>query len=222
MMNKNSYLRPAIILVMITVFILIGICFYSYSEKNIKLAKKEISVNCLIENTEVEEKDENGWHKETKIVFKETDEDSEKEQHYKLFVDLSTEYIDSQDWQVKIIKVEEEYQPKFTITKGEIDCRETASENRLISKTVKREIDGRIYCIESKSEGAAGTIYAEYSYATNKNDHLVIVSGVIRYSQCMNYSEPEQSQCMVERERFDIDKIIGCIVDNLRIDDGEK
>jgi len=52
-------------------------------------------------------------------------------------------------------------------------------ESGLLFKIVKRKIDGRIYCIESVSEGAAGTIYTQYTYSTIKRGNLITVSCVI-------------------------------------------
>ena len=100
---------------------------------------------------------------------------------------------------------------------GQIDYKKTSSESDLPFRIVKRKIDGRIYCIESVSEGAAGTIYTQYTYSTIKNGSLIMVSCVIRYPQCMNYSEPQRTECKNERERFDLDKIISYIIKNLSI-----
>ena len=94
-------------------------------------------------------------------------------------------------------------------------------ESALPSRTAKRKIDGRIYCIESVSEGAAGTVYTQYTYSTIKNSSLIMVSCVIRYPQCINYSEPYRTECANERETFDLDKIIGYIVKNLSVKKAE-
>jgi len=153
--------------------------------------------------------------------IQEIDNGSEKQPHYDILVDLDTEYIGSQDWKVIIINEEEEYPPKFKISEGQIDCQITSSESALPSRTVKRKIDGRIYCIESVSEGAAGTVYTQYTYSTIKNGSLIMVSCVIRYPQCINYSEPYRTECANERERFDLDKIIGYIVKNLSVKKSE-
>jgi len=153
--------------------------------------------------------------------IQEIDNGSEKQPYYDILVDLDTEYIGSQDWKVIIIDEEEKYPPKFKITEGQIDCQIISSENALPSRTAKRKIDGRIYCIESVSEGAAGTVYIQYTYSTIKNGSLIMVSCVIRYPQCINYSEPYRTECANERETFDLDKIIGYIVKNLSIKKAE-
>ena len=49
-----------------------------------------------------------------------------------------------------------------------------------------------------------------------------MVSCVIRYPQCINYSEPYRTECANERETFDLDKIIGYIVKNLSVKKSEQ
>ncbi|MCJ7648244.1 MAG: hypothetical protein MUP85_06500, partial [Candidatus Lokiarchaeota archaeon] len=164
-----------------------------------------------------EDEGENVSQLEVKIMVEEIDNGSEKQPHYNILVDLNTEYIGSQDWKVIIVNEEEKYPPKFKINEGQIDCKIISSESGLLYGTAKRSIDGRIYCIESLSEGAAGTIYTQYIYSTIKSGSLITVSCVIRYPQCMNYSEPQRTECENERETFDLDKIIGLIVKNMSV-----
>ena len=78
-------------------------------------------------------------------------------------------------------------------------------ESDLSFRTAKRRIDGRIYCIESVSEEAAGTIYTQYTYSTIRRGNLITVNCVIRYPQCMNYSEPQSRQTLIYHliERFE-------------------
>ena len=238
-MNKNICLVLAIIFIVIVVM---GTGAYSWSPQNMKRQKEETIVRSLIEKLgfqlknvsqfvaeeqlsvemqAMEDEGENVSQPEVKIIIEEIDNGSEKQPHYDILVDLNTEYIGSQDWKVKIVNEEEKYPPKFKITEGQIDCKKTSSESGLLSRTVKRRIDGRIYCIESASEGAAGTIYTQYAYSTIKNGSLITVSCVIRYPQCINYSEPHRTECANERETFDLDKIIGYIVKNLSVKKAE-
>ena len=164
-----------------------------------------------------EDEGENVSQPEVKIMIEEIDNGSERQPHYNILVDLNTEYIGSQDWKVIIVNEEEKYPPKFKINEGQIDCKISSSESDLLTETAKRSIDGQIYCIESFSEGAAGTTYTQYSYSTIKSGSLITVSCVIRYPQCMNYSEPQRTECANERETFDLDKIIGLIVKNMSV-----
>ena len=165
----------------------------------------------------VEDESENISPPEVKIMVEEIDNGSEKQPHYDILVDLNTEYIGSQNWKVDIVNEEEKYPPKFKITEGQIDCKVTIFESGSLTRTVKRTIDGRIYCIESASEGAAGTVYTQYAYSTIKSGSFITVSCVIRYPLCINYSEPYRTECAKERETFDLDKIVGYIVKNLNV-----
>jgi len=235
-MNKNIFLVLVIIFIVIVVM---GTGVYSWSMQNMKKQKEEtfwIESGGIQEVSDGnyqadgriilltglgEDEGENVSQPEVKIIIEEIDNGSEKQSYYNILVDLNTEYIGSQEWKVIIVNEEEKYPPKFKITEGQIDCKITSSESALLSRTVKRRIDGRIYCIESLSEGAAGTIYTQYAYSTLKSGSLIMVSCVIRYPQCINYSEPYRTECANERERFGLDKIIGHIVKNLSVKKSE-
>jgi hypothetical protein len=244
-MNKKFLLVLAIIFMVMGVM---GTDAYSWSRQNVKRQKEETAGwitssvwtdwnesggiqevsngNCQAEGRIIlltgigEDEGENISQPEVKIMIEEIDNGSEKQPHYNILVDLNTEYIGSQDWEVNIVDEEENYPPKFKITEGQIDCTITSSESGLLTRTAKRRIDGRIYCIESTSEGAAGTIYTQYAYSTIKNGSLITVSCVIRCPQCINYSEPQRTECANERGTFDLDKIIGYIVKNLSVEKG--
>jgi hypothetical protein len=241
-MNKKYLLVLAIIFIVIGVM---GTGAYSWSRQNVKRQKEDTAGwitssvwtdwnesgsiqevsngNCQADGRIIlltgigGDEGENVSQPEVKIMVEEIDNGSEKQPHYNILVDLNTEYIGSQDWEVIIVDEEEKYPPKFKINEGQIDYKITSSESDLLSGTAKRSIDGRIYCIESVSEGAAGTIYTQYIYSTIKSGSLITVSCVIRYPQCMNYSEPYKTECENEREAFDLDKIIGLIVKNMSV-----
>jgi len=245
-MNKKYLLVLAIIFIVIVVM---ATGAYSWSQQNMKRQKEETigwltsrawtdwiesgdiqevsNGNCQADGRIIlltgtgEDEGENVSQLEVKIMVEEIDNGSEKQPHYNILVDLNTEYIGSQDWKVIIVNEEEKYPPKFKINEGQIDYKITSSESDLLYGTVKRKIDGRIYCIESLSEGAAGTTYTQYIYSTIKSGSLITVSCVIRYPQCMNYSEPQRTECANERKTFDLDKIIGFIVKNISVKKAE-
>ena len=217
-MNKNIFL---VLIIIFMVIVVTGTGVYSCGIQEISDGNYQAEGRIILLTGIGEDEGENVSQPEVKIMVEEIDNGSEKQPHYDILVDLNTEYIGSQDWKVKIVNEEEKYPPKFKITEGQINCQITSSESGLPSRTVKRKIDGRIYCIESLSEGAAGTIYTQYTYSTIKNGSLIMVSCVIRYPQCINYSEPQRTECANERETFDLDKIIGHIVKNLSVKKAE-
>jgi len=164
----------------------------------------------------VDKQGENVLKSKTRIMITEIENSLEKPQ-YEVQVDLNSKYIDSQKWELEIIEKAEEYPSGIKITEGQIGYKETSSESGLLSRIVKRSIEGRFYCIELVSDGAAGTIYTQYIYSTLKKDNLITVSCVIQYPQCMNYSEPHRTECVKECESFDLDRIISNIVENLSV-----
>jgi hypothetical protein len=121
---------------------------------------------------------------------------------------LLTEYIYAQEW------------PPIIEVKSEIySCFETPQEISSLTEIItQRIINDRIYCIDVKHEGAAGSVYSSYIYTTQKNDKLVSISFTLRYSSCENYNKEQNQDCKSERESFDIDKIVDNIVQTIKWD----
>jgi hypothetical protein len=81
------------------------------------------------------------------------------------------------------------------------------------SKTVKRTINGKEYCIKSQSEGAAGSTYTTYQYTTARSGKTIVIDFVLRYIQCGNYDEPNMTECKTELASSE--QIIDTIIDRL-------
>lgn len=73
-------------------------------------------------------------------------------------------------------------------------------------------LNNRQYCVESKSEGAAGSVYTTYSYKTLVDDFLATVKVTVREVNCDNYDEPQQTTCKTERKTLDLDKLIDSLI----------
>ena len=52
-------------------------------------------------------------------------------------------------------------------------CKETNIEGYI---TAERKINGRTYCVTEISDGAAGHIYTQYTYAFSKNNNVISLS----------------------------------------------
>lgn len=96
-------------------------------------------------------------------------------------------------------------------------CTEGGKEIAQAGITSKQIISGHNYCVTKESEGAAGSIYTNYAYAFQKNGRVVILTFTLRFVQCVNYSEPNQSECQNERNIFNIDHIIDQITQTLTL-----
>jgi len=125
---------------------------------------------------------------------------------YKYPKELLAKYISVVDWP-PVVKVETET----------FSCKTTPQEVSSMSDiTSKRMVDNRIYCVNVKHEGAAGSVYSSYTYTTTKNDNLVKVSFTLQYPNCNNYDEEQSKVCSSEREAFDIDSTVDRIVQSIK------
>ncbi len=78
-----------------------------------------------------------------------------------------------------------------------------------------KQINGRSYCVAHDTEGAAGSIYHNYSYIWLGSDRNVTVTFALQYPQCANYNEPQRSECKVEENSFDVDNLADQIAQTL-------
>jgi hypothetical protein len=121
---------------------------------------------------------------------------------------LITKYIFTQEWP-----------PTVKIESGNFSCVETPQEkSSMLEITSQRLVDNRIYCVNVKNEGAAGSVYSSYVYTTPKEGKLVSVSFILRYPNCANYDEEQSRACTSEREAFDIDATVDRIVQTIKWD----
>lgn len=110
---------------------------------------------------------------------------------------LPTAYITAQDWP-----------PQVSLTAGELySC---AEQDEIM-------VGDRAFCVVKKSEGAAGSTYITYEYITAQGDFLARVKFTLRFPQCVNYDEPNQSACKNEQTSFDIDGLADRIASSIRM-----
>lgn len=142
--------------------------------------------------------------KEIKVRVKDQEQAS-----YRIPDNLDTKHISVRDWwNVEVFATHDEYPPEFKLTEDRISCRETAVEGGLPVRILKKTINGQEYCIKVSSQGAAGSIYKKYTYATVKKGKLITVSFTARYTQCGNYGQPKRSECRRERQEYDLDQVV--------------
>lgn len=120
--------------------------------------------------------------------------------------DFSTRYTTPVDWPPKVNNLNE----PFT-------CTEAGMENERAGRTIKRIIENRTYCITMESEGAAGSVYTNYAYATQINNKVVILTFSAKAVSCANYDDPQKTECENERTTADMDQLIDQIFGTLQI-----
>ncbi len=100
-----------------------------------------------------------------------------------------------------------QWPPEVVLEGGDYSC---AEEQELM-------IDDRAYCVVQTSEGAAGSMYTTYEYITAQGDFLARVKFTLKFPQCMNYPEPNQSACKAEQSSFDINGLADRIAQSTRM-----
>lgn len=89
-----------------------------------------------------------------------------------------------------------------------VSCNEAGSETARAGQALKRMVDDLTYCVTKVTEGAAGSIYTQYSYAFPKDNQTAIFTFSIRYVQCGGYSNPKKTECENLRTAFDLDGVM--------------
>ncbi|MEA4910819.1 hypothetical protein SDC9_21678 [bioreactor metagenome] len=118
---------------------------------------------------------------------------------------FGTKYINPVDWPIKI-----------NISKQAFSCLEAGNEISLAGETKLESVGNREYCVTRESEGAAGSIYTNYAYAFPYNNETLIMTFSSRATQCMNYDNPEQAECLTERESFNITPLVDKIASTIK------
>lgn len=127
--------------------------------------------------------------------------DQEQNIKFKYPKELIAEYTSTVEWP-----------PIVSISEGKLVCLETPLESSFPERTSLIQVDDRLYCVEAISEGAAGSVYTEYTYSTSLNEKLIKTSFTLQFPRCDNYDEDKKIECENEREVFDIDGIVDRIV----------
>jgi hypothetical protein len=121
---------------------------------------------------------------------------------------VPTTYVTTQYWP-----------PVVTMTSEDFSCKEGSALNSdgKQAQFARKTIGGSLYCVATSAEGAAGSTYTSYEYATTQGDFLTKVSFTLRTPQCMNYDEPEQSACKTDQASFNVDALADRIASSLKM-----
>jgi hypothetical protein len=112
-----------------------------------------------------------------------------------------------------------DWPPAVSRTKGSLNCTknsETTMSGAVTSSSTKI-LNGREYCVFMSSEGAAGSTFTAYEYATAQGASVARVSFTLRTSQCMNYDKPKQSVCKKEQAEFNVDALADQILQSVTV-----
>ncbi len=110
-----------------------------------------------------------------------------------------------------------DWPPQVQILDEAFSCNEAGVEIERAGKTSLHTINGTTYCVTKVTEGAAGSTYTQYAYIFQKEEQLVLLTFTFKFVQCANYDEPQMTECLDERETFDIDPIIDEVARSVRV-----
>jgi hypothetical protein len=133
---------------------------------------------------------------------------------------VTANYMTFSNWQVNVIDDKEILLER--VLDDQLVCVETESTSSLSSRVSRIYTSSAEYCLEANSEGAAGSVYTDYSYYTLFDDNLVLIQFTVQYPQCVNYDGNEQEECATERENFNLDDIVDEVRSSIIIDDLEE
>ncbi|MDD4444068.1 MAG: hypothetical protein PHP81_03280, partial [Patescibacteria group bacterium] len=107
---------------------------------------------------------------------------------------VNLDYASLRDWQVSLI--DEKGVLLERVLDGQLVCRETAVDDNPNYSVSRITSDRAQYCLETASEGAAGSVYTEYSFYTLFSGDLIVIKFTAQYPQCYNYDDPEKTDCL--------------------------
>jgi hypothetical protein len=83
-----------------------------------------------------------------------------------------------------------------------------------------KNVNGSKYCVVVLSEGAAGSTYTTYTYKKqvldNKVNKTLAFTFITRVPQCMNFDEPNQTNCKNEIKNFSLDNLIDKVFNSVK------
>lgn len=121
---------------------------------------------------------------------------------------LPTTFISAQEWPPLV----ERTANKYSCKEGPI----TAADGP-VKEAKKHLVGDREYCVTTESDAAAGSMYTTYEYVSTFGDAVYRVVFTLRFPQCLNYDDPQQSACKAEQASFDIDGLVDRIVQSIQV-----
>ncbi len=106
--------------------------------------------------------------------------------------------------------------PVVTVLDSNFICNSSGSNTQGAGKTSLVTFKGSEYCVTSLAQGAAGSTYTEYSYTKKYGNKTAKLDFTIQSVQCLNYDEPNKTECINKQANFDILPIIQALFFNYK------
>ena len=107
--------------------------------------------------------------------------------------------------------------PQLTVATGTYSCVGAGTTTRQMGQTREVVLNSKTVCATEVAEGAAGSVYHQYAYVTAApTGELLQYTFTVREVQCMNYDEPQASECVAEQADFNPDTIAAMLIMNTK------
>ena len=104
----------------------------------------------------------------------------------------------------------------ITLKDSEFVCAPAWKEVVRAGKAESIVIEGTVYCRTMVSEGAAGSVYNEYTYVFRTEERVRSFMFMVRMPQCANYDSPNKEECERQQKEFNPDGVAGEVLDTLK------
>ena len=105
----------------------------------------------------------------------------------------------------------EAWPPEVALSDESFVCTEGGDEGSDTGSTESVTISGDEYCRTTTVEGAAGSVYAEYSYSFPVDSGTATLTFSTRSPQCDNFDGPPRTQCEEDQTSFNPDDLVSQI-----------
>ncbi|MCA9366929.1 hypothetical protein KC887_01530 [Candidatus Kaiserbacteria bacterium] len=103
--------------------------------------------------------------------------------------------------------------PELAVASSSYSCAVTSTSTPVLGETTERTINGKTVCRFYVADGAAGSVYHQYTYSTAApTGELLVYTFTVREVQCMNYDEPQASECAAAQAAFDPDQVAAKLI----------
>lgn len=119
---------------------------------------------------------------------------------------------------VKTEYVGVQWPPSVRVSDETYSCQEVDSASTGMARTTKKIINGRSYCVTTQSEGAAGTVYTEYTYVSPLDQKTVTIQFTVSQVRCENYDDPQRALCQDTQSAFNPDALAQMMIGSVRVE----
>lgn len=119
---------------------------------------------------------------------------------------------------VKTEYVGVQWPPSVRVSDDTYSCQEVDSASTGMARTTKKIINGRSYCVTTQNDGAAGTVYTDYTYVSALYQGTVRIQFFVSRVRCENYDDPKKTDCQNGQDAFNPDALVEMVTGSVKLE----